>query len=116
MPTPSGSRPPSGPAPPPRAAPGRRGFPPPLSPPPGPLTLVVPRRPDFPISDLALAGLDTVALRKPAHPVAQALLREFGGPIVAPSANRSGHVSPTEAEHVLVDLEGRVDLVLDGGP
>jgi L-threonylcarbamoyladenylate synthase len=82
---------------------------------PGPLTIVLPRRPDFPISDLALAGLDTVALRMPAHPVAQALLRAFGGPIVAPSANRSGHVSPTDAEHVLADLEGRVDLILDGG-
>jgi L-threonylcarbamoyladenylate synthase len=83
---------------------------------PGPLTLVVPRRPDFPISDFALAGLDTVALRMPAHPTAQALLRALGGPIVAPSANRSGHVSPTDAEHVLSDLEGRVDLVLDDGP
>jgi L-threonylcarbamoyladenylate synthase len=83
---------------------------------PGPLTLVVPRRPDFPISDLALAGLDTVALRMPAHPVARALLREFGSPIVAPSANRSGHVSPTDAEHVIADLQGRIDLVLDGGP
>jgi L-threonylcarbamoyladenylate synthase len=83
---------------------------------PGPLTLVLPRRPEFPISDLALAGLDTVALRMPAHPVAQALLTEFGGPIVAPSANRSGHVSPTDAEHVLADLEGSIDLVLDGGP
>jgi L-threonylcarbamoyladenylate synthase len=82
---------------------------------PGPLTLVLPRRPDFPISDLALAGLDTVALRMPKHPVARALLTEFGGPIVAPSANRSGHVSPTDAEHVLADLDGRVDLVLDGG-
>ncbi len=83
---------------------------------PGPLTVVLPRRRDFPISDLALAGLETVALRMPAHPIAQALLRAFGGPIVAPSANRSGHVSPTDAEHVLSDLEGRVDLVLDGGP
>jgi L-threonylcarbamoyladenylate synthase len=83
---------------------------------PGPLTLVLSRRPDFPISDLALAGLDTVALRMPAHPIAQALLKEFGGPIVAPSANRSGHVSPTDAEHVLADLHGRIDLVLDGGP
>jgi L-threonylcarbamoyladenylate synthase len=83
---------------------------------PGPLTLVAPRRAEFPLSDLALAGLDTVALRMPAHPVAQALLRAFGGPIVAPSANRSGHVSPTDAEHVVADLEGRVDLVLNAGP
>jgi L-threonylcarbamoyladenylate synthase len=83
---------------------------------PGPLTLVLPRRPEFPISDLALAGLDTVAVRMPAHPVAHALLKEFGGAIVAPSANRSGHVSPTDAEHVIADLQGRIDLVLDGGP
>jgi L-threonylcarbamoyladenylate synthase len=83
---------------------------------PGPLTIVLPRLPDASVSDLALAGLDTVALRIPAHPVAQGLLRAFGGPIVAPSANRSGHVSPTDAEHVLADLAGRVDLVLDAGP
>src|SRR4051794_36230637 len=82
---------------------------------PGPLTFVLPRRPDFPISDLALAGLDSVALRMPAHPVARALLNVFDMPIVAPSANRSGHVSPTDAEHVLADLHGRIDLVLDGG-
>ena len=62
---------------------------------PGPLTLVVPKLPGCPVADLALAGLDSVALRVPAHPVAQALLKAFGGPIVAPSANRSGHVSPT---------------------
>jgi len=83
---------------------------------PGPLTLVLPRRRDCPVHELALAGLDSVAVRVPAHPVAQALLAETGGPIVAPSANRSGHVSPTTAMHVLHDLRGRIDLVVDGGP
>lgn len=83
---------------------------------PGPLTLVLPKRPDCGVSDLALAGLDSVAVRVPAHPVAHALLEAFGGPVVAPSANRSGHVSPTSAAHVLGDLRGRIDLVLDGGP
>jgi L-threonylcarbamoyladenylate synthase len=82
---------------------------------PGPLTLVVPRQSDAPVSDLAVAGLDTVAIRIPAHPVARALLAAFGGSIVAPSANRSGHVSPTDAAHVLADLRGRIDLILDGG-
>jgi L-threonylcarbamoyladenylate synthase len=82
---------------------------------PGPLTLVVPKRPDCGVADLALAGLDTVGLRVPAHPVAHALLTAFGGPVVAPSANRSGHVSPTSAAHVLADLRGRVDMVIDGG-
>ncbi|MFN3656514.1 MAG: L-threonylcarbamoyladenylate synthase [Pseudolabrys sp.] len=83
---------------------------------PGPLTLVLPKQPDCPVADLALAGLDSVAVRVPAHPTAHALLRAFGGPVVAPSANRSGHVSPTTAAHVLADLRGRVDLVLDAGP
>jgi len=82
---------------------------------PGPLTLVLPKRPDCPVSDLALAGLDSIALRVPDHPVAHALLEAFGGPVVAPSANRSGHVSPTTAAHVLSDLRGRIDLVIDGG-
>lgn len=82
---------------------------------PGPLTLVLPRAQDAPVSALALAGLDTVAVRMPAHPVARALLDAFGGAIVAPSANRSGHVSPTDAAHVLADLGGRIDLILDGG-
>ncbi len=81
---------------------------------PGPLTLVVPAS-DV-VCELARAGLATVALRVPKHPVAQALLAAFGKPIAAPSANRSGHVSPTTADHVLADLEGRVDLVVDGGP
>lgn len=83
---------------------------------PGPLTLVVPRRPGCPVAELATAGLDTIALRVPAHAVARDLLAAFAGPIVAPSANRSGHVSPTTAGHVLADLRGRIDLVLDGGP
>jgi L-threonylcarbamoyladenylate synthase len=78
--------------------------------------LVVPKRPESGVADLALAGLDTVGLRVPAHPVAHALLAAFGGPVVAPSANRSGHVSPTSAAHVLGDLRGRIDLVVDGGP
>jgi L-threonylcarbamoyladenylate synthase len=83
---------------------------------PGPLTLVVPRQSDCPVAELATAGLTTIALRVPAHTVARDLLATFGGPIVAPSANRSGHVSPTTAQHVLADLRGRIDLVLDGGP
>jgi L-threonylcarbamoyladenylate synthase len=82
---------------------------------PGPLTLVVPKRADCAVADLALAGLDTIALRMPAHPVARALLTDFGKPIVAPSANRSGHVSPTSTPHVLADLRSRIDLVVDGG-
>src|SRR5262245_39606805 len=83
---------------------------------PGPLTLVLPREPGCPVAELATAGLATIALRVPAHVVARDLLAAFGGPIVAPSANRSGHVSPTEAQHVLSDLRGRIDLLLDGGP
>ncbi|UWU94749.1 L-threonylcarbamoyladenylate synthase [Bradyrhizobium sp. CB1015] len=83
---------------------------------PGPLTLVVPKTEDCPVADLATAGLDTVAIRIPAHPVAQAILRAFGGAVVAPSANISGHVSPTLAAHVESDLAGRIDLIIDGGP
>jgi L-threonylcarbamoyladenylate synthase len=83
---------------------------------PGPLTLVLPKQKDCAIADLALAGLDTVAVRVPAHPTARALLDAFGGPVVAPSANRSGHVSPTSAAHVLADLRGRIDMVIDAGP
>jgi L-threonylcarbamoyladenylate synthase len=82
---------------------------------PGPLTLVVPQQPGCPVADLATAGLDTIALRVPDHAVARELLAAFGKPIVAPSANRSGHVSPTTAQHVLADLRGRLDLILDGG-
>jgi L-threonylcarbamoyladenylate synthase len=83
---------------------------------PGPLTLVVPRAPHCSVAELATAGLDTVALRVPAHPVAMALLQAFGKPVVAPSANLSGHVSPTTAAHVATDLKGRIDLIIDGGP
>lgn len=83
---------------------------------PGPLTLVVPTGPDCTVSELARAGLDSVALRVPAHPLALDLLRAVRRPIVAPSANRSGRVSPTEAAHVLGDLDGRIDALLDGGP
>ena len=83
---------------------------------PGPLTLVLPKCSDCPVSSLALAGLDSIALRVPAHPIATALLKTFGKPVVAPSANRSGHVSPTTAAHVLADLRGRIDLILDDGP
>jgi len=83
---------------------------------PGPLTLVLPKAEGCPVSDLASAGLDSIAVRVPDHPVAHALLAAFGGPVVAPSANRSGHVSPTTAAHVLADLRGKIDLVVDGGP
>jgi L-threonylcarbamoyladenylate synthase len=82
---------------------------------PGPLTLVLPRAARCPVADLATAGLDTIAARVPAHPVARQILHAFGGPVVAPSANLSGHVSPTTAAHVLSDLEGRIDLIVDGG-
>jgi len=83
---------------------------------PGPLTLVLPRRPAAGLSLLACAGLDTVAVRVPAHSVVQVLLREAGRPIAAPSANRSGRVSPTEAAHVAEDLGNDVALILDDGP
>ena len=83
---------------------------------PGPLTLVVPKTDNCPVADLATAGLDTVAIRIPAHEVAQAILRAFGGAVVAPSANISGHVSPTLAAHVESDLAGRIDMIVDGGP
>jgi L-threonylcarbamoyladenylate synthase len=82
---------------------------------PGPLTLVLPKTRDCAVADLATAGLDTIAIRVPAHPVARAILRAFGGPVVAPSANLSGHVSPTTAAHVQSDLAGRIDLIVDGG-
>lgn len=82
---------------------------------PGPLTLVVPVAPGCTISDLARAGLDSVGLRVPSHPLAHALLAALGRPVAAPSANRSGRVSPTAVEHVLGDLDGRIDAVLDGG-
>ncbi|WP_296721764.1 L-threonylcarbamoyladenylate synthase [Erythrobacter sp.] len=83
---------------------------------PGPLTLVVPRRADAGLADAVTAGLPTVALRAPAHPVMSALLEQVDFPLAAPSANRSGFISPTCAAHVLASLDGRIDLVLDGGP
>lgn len=83
---------------------------------PGPLTLVVGRADGSPVSALATAGLETVALRVPHHPAAQALLRACSRPVAAPSANRSGHVSPTLAIHVAADLGVRVAMILDGGP
>jgi L-threonylcarbamoyladenylate synthase len=83
---------------------------------PGPLSLVVRKRPGCPVAELATAGLDTIALRVPAHPIARDVLTSFGRAVVAPSANRSGHVSPTTAQHVLSDLGGRIDLIIDGGP
>jgi L-threonylcarbamoyladenylate synthase len=83
---------------------------------PGPLTLVLPKTGDCAVADLATAGLDTVAIRIPSHPLARQILRAFGGPVVAPSANLSGHVSPTTAAHVQSDLAGRIDLIVDGGP
>ena len=82
---------------------------------PGPLTLVLPVR-DGAVSPLVTAGLPTVAVRVPAHPLAQRLLRAFGGPVAAPSANPSGRISPTRADHVLDGLNGRIAAVLDGGP
>jgi L-threonylcarbamoyladenylate synthase len=82
---------------------------------PGPLTLVLPKVPRCAVADLATAGLDSIAVRVPAHPAALALLRAFGGAVVAPSANLSGHVSPTTAQHVQSDLAGRIDAILDGG-
>jgi L-threonylcarbamoyladenylate synthase len=82
---------------------------------PGPLTLVLPKTGDCDVAELATAGLETIAIRVPVHPVARAILRAFGGPVVAPSANLSGHVSPTTAAHVHSDLGGRIDLIVDGG-
>jgi L-threonylcarbamoyladenylate synthase len=83
---------------------------------PGPLTLVLRRTTICPVAELATAGLDSIAVRVPSHPVAQGILQRLGRPVVAPSANRSGHVSPTTAQHVLADLGGRIDLIVDGGP
>jgi L-threonylcarbamoyladenylate synthase len=82
---------------------------------PGPLTLVLPKRHGCPVGELATAGLDTIAVRVPSHPVAHDILAAFGRPVVAPSANRSGRVSPTSAKHVQADLAGRIDLIVDGG-
>ncbi|WP_324808207.1 L-threonylcarbamoyladenylate synthase [Sphingomonas sp. LY29] len=82
---------------------------------PGPLTLVVPLRPDSGIAALVTAGLPTIALRVPAHPAMQALLAACGRPLAAPSANASGRISPTRAAHVLASLDGRIALIIDGG-
>src|SRR6516225_585170 len=82
---------------------------------PGPLTLVLRRAAGCPVAELATAGLDSIAVRMPDHAVARAILTTFGKPVVAPSANRSGHVSPTTAAHVAADLSGRIDLIIDGG-
>ncbi len=83
---------------------------------PGPLTLVVPLRPDAQVASLVTAGLDTVALRMPDHPAMRALLEATGLPLAAPSANASGAISPTRAAHVLHSLGGRIPLVIDAGP
>ncbi len=83
---------------------------------PGPVTLVLPAAPGCRVSLLARAGLDTLALRAPAHETARALIEAAGTPLAAPSANRSGRVSPTTAAHVFADLDGRIDWILDGGP
>lgn len=82
---------------------------------PGPLTLVLPRREDAGLAAAVSAGLPTVALRMPDHPVMRAVLNETGAPVAAPSANRSGFISPTSAAHVLASLDGRIDAVLDAG-
>ncbi len=83
---------------------------------PGPLTLILPRKVESPISQLASGGLNTIAIRVPAHPLAHDLLTAFGGPIAAPSANPSGRISPSSADHVMEHLTGEIDAVLDGGP
>jgi L-threonylcarbamoyladenylate synthase len=82
---------------------------------PGPLTLVVPLRPGSGIASIVTAGLPTIGLRVPAHPAMQALLRATGRPLAAPSANASGSISPTRAEHVLKSLGGRIALIIDSG-
>jgi L-threonylcarbamoyladenylate synthase len=83
---------------------------------PGPLTLVLPLRADSGLSPLVTAGLPTVALRLPAHPAMRALIRTSGCPLAAPSANRSGSISPTRADHVLASLDGKIRMILDEGP
>lgn len=83
---------------------------------PGPLTLVVPKQPGSAIADLTSAGLETVALRVPDAPLMRALSGALGKPLAAPSANRSGRISPTEAAHVVEELDGRIDMIADLGP
>jgi L-threonylcarbamoyladenylate synthase len=80
------------------------------------LTLVLPKAAHCPVGLLATAGLDTIAVRVPSHPVAREILAAFAKPVVAPSANRSGKVSPTTAQHVLHDLRDRIDLLINDGP
>ena len=82
---------------------------------PGPLTLVLPLTKNHDLSELVTAGLDSVAIRIPQHPFAQVLLNTFNGPLAAPSANPSGRISPTQAAHVVADMNGKIDVVLDGG-
>lgn len=82
---------------------------------PGPLTLVLPRRAEAGLAEAVTAGLPTIALRAPAHPALRALLEAVDFPLAAPSANRSGFISPTTPDHVLASLDGRIDMVLDGG-
>ena len=82
---------------------------------PGPMTLVLPKTEQSPVCDLARAGLDTQAIRWPAHEMAQTLISEFGQPVVAPSANRSGKISPTRAEHVRSEFGLSLPVILDGG-
>lgn len=82
---------------------------------PGPLTIVAPRRAESSVAELACAGLTTIAVRAPSHPIARQLMAAFGKPIAAPSANRSGHISATTAQHAAADLGHAVDVVLDGG-
>jgi len=83
---------------------------------PGPLTMVLPRLPDCPVSRLASAGLPTLAVRLPSHPAMRALIAAAGVPLAAPSANRSGAISPTRAGHVRASLDGRIPFILDAGP
>ena len=83
---------------------------------PGPLTLVVPLRDGSGMASIVTAGLRTIGIRVPAHPAMQALLKAVGRPLAAPSANASGSISPTRAEHVLKSLDGRVPLIIDDGP
>lgn len=83
---------------------------------PGPLTMILPRKKDCKISDLASAGLDTLAVRMPSHPVALSLLKEAGVPVAAPSANKSGSLSPTSPKHVHESLGDKVDMILAAGP
>ncbi|MEE2944351.1 MAG: L-threonylcarbamoyladenylate synthase, partial [Pseudomonadota bacterium] len=82
---------------------------------PGPLTLVLPLKPEAGLSPLVTADLPTLAVRMPAHPVARDILQAFGGPIAAPSANPSGKISPTTADHVVAGLNGKIEAVVDGG-